>query len=64
MRKQEREKKIMEMLLEKSNGLTGDELAKQLGVSSRTVRSDIKEITEKLAPLAVISLLRPIRGIA
>ncbi|MDD6381925.1 BglG family transcription antiterminator [Mitsuokella sp.] len=62
MRKQEREKKIMEMLLEKSNGLTGDELAKQLGVSSRTVRSDIKEITEKLAPLGSHIIAAPNKG--
>lgn len=62
MRKQEREKKIMELLLEKSNGLTGDEIAKQLGVSSRTVRSDIKQITEKLAPLGSHIIAAPNKG--
>lgn len=43
-----RRRKIVEMLLENSNGMTGEELASRLGVSSRTIRSDIKDIQKLL----------------
>ena len=42
MQKQERCKKILELLLKNTGGMTGIELARRMDVSSRTIRSDIK----------------------
>lgn len=44
----EREKKLLRILLEASEALTTDILAFQLSVSSRTIKSDIKSINSKL----------------
>lgn len=40
---------IMEMLLECTEGLRGEDIASRLNVSSRTVRSDIRKLQELLA---------------
>ena len=41
-------KKIIEILLDHPEGMKGDDIAKRLQVSSRTVRSDIKRLQELL----------------
>ena len=41
-------KKIIEILLDHPEGLKGDDIAKRLQVSSRTVRSDVKRLQELL----------------
>lgn len=43
-----RSKKIFEILKNHPNGITGEQISKQLGVSSRTIRSDIKSLHELL----------------
>ena len=45
-----RQKKILHLLRGMSSYITGAELGKQLGVSSRTIRSDIAGINDALAP--------------
>ena len=45
-----RSKRIFELLKNYPNGITGEQMAKQLGVSSRTIRSDIKFLQELLEP--------------
>lgn len=42
-------RKIMEALLENPKGLRGEDIAKRLGVTSRTVRSDIRKLQELLS---------------
>lgn len=44
----QRFKKILEVLLESDKVVSGENLCSMLGVSSRTIRSDIKEITKQL----------------
>jgi|GEM_PF-459964 Transcriptional antiterminator len=43
-----REKKILKLLLKKDGIMTTSEIAVQLGVSSRTIKADIKKINEEL----------------
>ena len=43
-----RRKKIFNMLKEHQTGLSGEFMSQQLGVSSRTIRSDIKALQEYL----------------
>ena len=62
MQKQERCKKILEMLLKNPEGMTGMELARRLAVSSRTIRSDIKSLQEMLADQQCQILAAPNRG--
>lgn len=62
MQKQERCKKILEMLLKNPEGMTGMELARRLDVSSRTIRSDIKSLQELLADQQCQILAAPNRG--
>ena len=40
--------RIMEMLLESPAGLWGEDIARRLEVSSRTVRSDIHKLQERI----------------
>ena len=46
-----RQQKLLQTLQSQNGYITGTELAKQLGVSPRTIRSDIVEINLALAPL-------------
>ncbi|WP_295165033.1 BglG family transcription antiterminator [Selenomonas sp. F0473] len=62
MRKQERRAKILEILLNHPGGMTGADLARRLDVSSRTVRSDIKYLQERLAESRCALLAAPNRG--
>ena len=48
MIKSPRLQKILELLFENTEIITGEFLCNNLGVSSRTVRSDIKELNKKL----------------
>ena len=41
-------KKIIEILLDHPEGMKGDDIAKRLQVSSRTIRSDVKRLQELL----------------
>lgn len=43
-----RQRKLLHMIQEQTTYITGSELAKQLGVSSRTIRSDVVEINQNL----------------
>ncbi len=45
-----RQRKLIHMLQNQNNYITGNELAKQLSVSPRTIRSDINIINHALAP--------------
>lgn len=62
MQKRKREKMIIELLLEWKNGLTGEEIARQVGVSSRTIRSDMKALQEKMQPLESYIIAMPNKG--
>lgn len=62
MQKQERCKKILELLLKNTGGMTGIELARRMDVSSRTIRSDIKFLQELLADKPYQILAAPNRG--
>ena len=62
MQKQERYKKILEMLLKNPDGMTGMELARRLNVSSRTIRSDIKTLQDMIADQQSRILAAPNRG--
>lgn len=62
MQKRKREKMIIELLLEWKNGLTGEEIARQVGVSSRTIRSDMKALQEKMQPLKSYIIAMPNKG--
>ncbi len=53
---------IIELLLEWKNGLTGEEIARQVGVSSRTIRSDMKALQEKMQPLESYIIAMPNKG--
>ena len=45
-----RQRKLLHMMQEQTTYITGNELAKQLGVSPRTIRSDIVEINQNILP--------------
>lgn len=45
-----RQRKLLHIMQEHNKYITGTELAKQLGVSARTIRSEIVEINEHLSP--------------
>ena len=45
-----RQRKLLHMIQEQTTYITGNELAKQLGVSPRTIRSDIVEINQNILP--------------
>lgn len=45
-----RQKKLLHIMQGTENFITGSELARQLGVSPRTIRSDVAEINRTLAP--------------
>ncbi len=62
MQKQERYKRILEMLLKNPDGMTGVELARRLNVSSRTIRSDIKTLQDMIADQQSRILAAPNRG--
>lgn len=62
MQKQERYKKILEMLLKNPDGMTGMELARRLNVSSRTIRSDIKTLQDMISDQQSRILAAPNRG--
>lgn len=46
----ERQKKILGILKQHRDGITSDEIARLVGVSSKTVRTDIKGIAAELSP--------------
>ncbi len=62
MLKTERKQKILAILLDHSEGITGEELARRLHVSSRTVRSDIKKLQERLSGYKSRIVSSPNRG--
>ena len=62
MQKQERYKRILEMLLKNPDGMTGVELARRLNVSSRTIRSDIKTLQDMISDQQSRILAAPNRG--
>lgn len=45
-----RQRKLLHMIQEQTTYITGNELARQLNVSSRTIRSDIVEINQNIKP--------------
>ncbi|WP_432718518.1 BglG family transcription antiterminator [Pectinatus frisingensis] len=55
MKLNKRSKKIFELLRDHSHGITGKKIAEQLGVSSRTIRSDIKILQEAIHDVKIIS---------
>lgn len=59
-----RRKRLFELLLEHHEGITGEMLAKQVGVSPRTIRSDIRAIEELLAPYKTHITSTPNKGYA
>ena len=58
----ERSKKMMEILLKHPEGVTGEFLANRLGVSSRTIRSDIRKLQGRLGKEKGEILSTPSRG--
>jgi len=44
----ERQQKIIRLLQQHQNGMTGEELSKRIGVSSRTIRTDVKNTSTTL----------------
>lgn len=54
-----RKKKILTKLLEDEKPITSDYLSKLLGVSSRTIRNDIKELNEELKVKQIEIITRP-----
>lgn len=48
-----RHKEIIDQLLSVDQPMTGEQLAKKLGVSTRTIRSDVKALNEILTPYKV-----------
>ncbi|MDQ0203965.1 BglG family transcription antiterminator [Pectinatus haikarae] len=57
-----RSKRIFELLKNYPNGITGEQMANQLGVSSRTIRSDIKFLQELLEQHNVNIIAVPNKG--
>ncbi|BEU86716.1 transcriptional regulator LicR [Selenomonas sp. TAMA-11512] len=63
MRKEKRWIKLLELLAAHTDGLTGEVLATRLDVSARTVRSDIRAISEQLQEIDGVELAAtPNRG--
>ena len=46
-----RQQKILQILQSRTSYITGAELGRQLGVSSRTIRTDITELNQSLVSL-------------
>lgn len=44
----ERQQKIIRLLQQHQNGMTGEELSKRIGVSSRTIRTDVKNTSSTI----------------
>ena len=57
-----RKKKIFDMLKEHRNGLSGEHIAQQMGVSSRTIRSDIKVLQNDLVKYNIQIIASPNKG--
>ena len=57
-----RRKKIFDMLKEHQAGLSGEFMSQQLGVSSRTIRSDIKALQEYLVEYDIRIISSPNKG--
>lgn len=57
-----RRKKIFDMLKEHRAGLSGEFMSQQLGVSSRTIRSDIKALQEYLVEYDIRIISSPNKG--
>lgn len=57
-----RRKKIFDMLKEHQTGLSGEFMSQQLGVSSRTIRSDIKALQEYLVKYDIRIISSPNKG--
>lgn len=57
-----RRKKIFDMLKEHQTGLSGEFMSQQLGVSSRTIRSDIKALQEYLVEYDIRIISSPNKG--
>ena len=45
-----RQRKLLHMMQDQTTYITGNELAKQLNVSPRTIRSDVVEINRNIRP--------------
>ncbi|WP_244262280.1 helix-turn-helix domain-containing protein [Thermoanaerobacter wiegelii] len=54
-----RKKKILKKLLENKKPITSEYLSKLLGVSSRTIRNDIKELNEELKDKSIENNFTP-----
>lgn len=50
-----RSKQIFELLRDHYHGITGEKIAEQLGVSSRTIRSDIKILQRAIPDIKILS---------
>lgn len=48
----QRQRQIIELLQSHKTGLSGNDLSNFLGVSSRTIRTDIKALEGELRPMA------------
>ena len=57
-----RKKKIFDMLKEHQMGLSGEFMSQQLGVSSRTIRSDIKALQDDLVVYNIQIISSPNKG--
>lgn len=57
-----RSKQIFNMLKNNPKGIAGSQLSQQLGVSSRTIRSDMKLLQEALVPYGVEIASSPSKG--
>ncbi|WP_370839577.1 BglG family transcription antiterminator [Megamonas funiformis] len=57
-----RRKRIFDMLKEHQTGLSGEFMSQQLGVSSRTIRSDIKALQEYLVEYDIRIISSPNKG--
>lgn len=62
MDKKLRKKKIIELLISRPDGMTGEDIAKQIGVSSRTIRSDMKKLQERLQSFKSKIIAAPNKG--
>ena len=62
MDKKSRKKKIIELLITRPEGMTGEDIATQIGVSSRTVRSDMKKLQERLQSFKSEIIAAPNKG--
>ena len=62
MDKKSRKKKFIELLITRPEGMTGEDIATQIGVSSRTVRSDMKKLQERLQSFKSEIIAAPNKG--